>query len=208
VQHVYGPLWRYRISVYLGIIPLYFLAFLVLILGTVTCLQLAGVLPPFRRSESATILIFPTLFLAGITVVGFAMLYRRWCLLDSVLILGERGIAEWTHYDSTIITTESLGTQWILHPVGPHNDGLPYTVYLALARGPFERLYITGFYQNAASIAKLLREKLAERIQQTYLGDLSLWRPDLNLERTATEGGNEGIQNLPPSNLSESRESE
>lgn len=176
VRHVYGPRWGFRIAVYLGLAPVYFLALLVLMLGVFCTLALLRVIPVDRGGIAS--MIFPTIFLMFVTGVGFNLLWRRYRLLGSRLILGEGGLAEWTPYGTDIVTADDLGTDWVWYRPGPDNDGIPYTLYLALRHLPTgRRVYISSFYQGAAGVAQLLREKLASKSQTTRWADLSHWRP-------------------------------
>jgi hypothetical protein len=175
IRRVLGPRWGFRLAVYAGILPLYLLAFLVAMLFVFVLLQIVGVIPPLK--DGPWVMLGPTAFLAFITGVAFNMLWPRYRLLGSRLLVGEGGVVEWKPTGGTLVRVDDLGTVWVLAILDAQNDGLPYAVYLALRHVPTgTRLYITNFYGGAEVIAQLLREKLAERVPGRW-SDLARWQP-------------------------------
>lgn len=176
IRHVYGPRWGFRLGVYAAIGPVWFLAFLVFGMFVFCGLQVVGVIPEIKGGPWQ--MIGPLAFLAFVCGTGFAMLWHRYRRLGSRLLLGEGGMAEWTPYECHVVTAEALGSDWVWHPLGPDNDGVPYAVYLALRHVPTgRRLYVTNFYQGAAGVAQLLRDKLAARARTDRWADLARWQP-------------------------------
>jgi hypothetical protein len=175
VRRVLAPRWHYRISVYVGVLPVFLLAFLVLVLLIFCALQLAGVVPPIK--DGPWPMLGATLFLGFLTGTAFRILWPRVRLLRSRILVGEGGLVEWTPVGGTLVTADDLGSRWVVHIPNSNNDGLPYSIYLALLHVPSGiRLYLTNFYAGADVIAQLVREKLAERMPGRW-ADLSRWKP-------------------------------
>lgn len=195
IRRVLQPRIGFRLAVYAGILPLYLLAFLVFVLIVFVLLQLVGVIPPIK--DGPWVMIGPTAFLAFITGVAFTMLWPRYRLLGSRILVGEGGVVEWTPAGGTLVRADDLGTLWVMHLLDAQNDGLPYAVYLALRHQPSgRRLYLTNFYGEAEVIAQLLREKLAAAVPGRW-SDLAQWQPRAQGDEiTPAQPGDSGREDM------------
>jgi hypothetical protein len=161
VHRVLAPRWGHQAPVYAAVISLCLLAVLALALVLLSTAWHAGFIRLGRNTEW---LVCPTFVLAGFTIAGFFVMWHPFRLLSSRLLVGEGGLVEWTPAGGTLLTADDLGVNWVVHVPDRRNDGIRYAILLALRHVPSgTRIYITDFYADAATIAQLLREKLANR---------------------------------------------